>query len=239
MAVAICAALDKLTRAGHSRQDWIHLSRDVEAIVLGVPTGTQDHYPPAFGGAMAVILKPGGERHEALRVNPRDLEQRLLLCYTGKPRQSGINNWKIFQEHLNGDRRIRRNLAEISAIAQELRASLEAAQWDETGHLMRNEWAFRRRNLPTISTPTIGRIIAAALRAGAMAGKVCGAGGGGCVALLIPPDARTRVEHAVINAGADLLPFSIDRHGVEITVSRTGWSPERWLFTQAAKRAKI
>src|SRR5258708_33416290 len=51
MAVAICAALDRLTNAGLSREDWIHISRDVEAIVIRVPTGTQDHYPPAFGGA--------------------------------------------------------------------------------------------------------------------------------------------------------------------------------------------
>jgi D-glycero-alpha-D-manno-heptose-7-phosphate kinase len=220
LAVAICAALDKLTGAGLSRQRWIHLSRDVEAMVLGVPTGTQDHYPPAFGGAMAVILEPGGERREALRVNLDGLEQRLVLCYTGKPRQSGINNWKVFQEHLNGNPRIRRNLSEISAIAQALRAALEAGQWDETGRLLRHEWAFRRRNLPTISTSAIDGIIFASIRAGALAGKVCGAGGGGCVALLIPPDARPRVERAAIDAGGELLPFSIDRRGASVTVTR-------------------
>jgi D-glycero-alpha-D-manno-heptose-7-phosphate kinase len=220
LAVAICAALDKLTGSGFSRQQWIHLSRDVEAIVLGVPTGTQDHYPPAFGGAMAVILEPGGERHEALRVNPGDLEQRLVLCYTGKPRRSGINNWRVYQQHLNGNPRIRRNLTEISVIAQALRAALEAAQWDEMGRLMRDEWTFRRRNLPTISTPAIDRIISSSIRAGALAGKVCGAGGGGCVALLIQPDARQRVKRAAVNAGGELLPFSIDRRGVSVTVTR-------------------
>ena len=56
MAVAICAALDRLTGAGLRREDWIHISRDVEAIVIRVPTGTQDHYPPAFGGASAIVL---------------------------------------------------------------------------------------------------------------------------------------------------------------------------------------
>ncbi len=218
LAVAICAALDKLTDAGLSRERWIHLSRDVEAIVLGVPTGTQDHYPPAFGGAMAVILEPGSERYEPLRVNLRELEQRLLLCYTGKPRRSGINNWKVYQEHLNGNRRIRRNLAEISAIAQALRAALEGGKWDETGRLIRSEWNFRRRNLPTISTPTVDGIISASLRAGAAAGKVCGAGGGGCVVLLIQPDARKSVERAVIESGGESLPFSIDHQGAAVTL---------------------
>src|SRR6266581_2459116 len=59
MAVAICAALDRFTGAGKSKVDWIHISRDAEAIVINVPTGTQDHYPPAFGGAAAIELPPG------------------------------------------------------------------------------------------------------------------------------------------------------------------------------------
>ena len=71
MAVAICAALDRLTGAGLRREDWIHISRDAEAIVIRVPTGTQDHYPPAFGGAAAICLDPGGERREALACDPR------------------------------------------------------------------------------------------------------------------------------------------------------------------------
>src|SRR5579871_863861 len=61
MAVAICAALDRFTSAGKSKVDWIHISRDAEGIVIKVPTGTQDHYPPAFGGAAAIELPPGGE----------------------------------------------------------------------------------------------------------------------------------------------------------------------------------
>ena len=61
MAVALCAALDRLTNAGHNRLDWIAISRDIEAIVIKVPTGTQDHFPPAFGGAAAIHLEPGGK----------------------------------------------------------------------------------------------------------------------------------------------------------------------------------
>ena len=54
MAVAICAALDRFTGTGKSKVDWIHISRDAEGIVIRVPTGTQDHYPPAFGGVAAI-----------------------------------------------------------------------------------------------------------------------------------------------------------------------------------------
>jgi D-glycero-alpha-D-manno-heptose-7-phosphate kinase len=218
MAVAICAALDRMTRAGLNRADWIHISRDIEAIVIRVPTGTQDHYPPAFGGASVIQLEPGSERREPLRVNLEELERRLVVCYTGKPRQSGINNWQVFQAHINGDRRVQRNFEVITQVAQAMRAALERGRWGEAGRLMREEWGFRRRNLPTISTPKIDDIIARARRVGALAGKVCGAGGGGCVALLIEPGARWQVEAAIESAGGELLPMRIDRGGVRVRV---------------------
>lgn len=219
MAVAICAALDRLTGAGLRREDWIHLSRDIEAIVIRVPTGTQDHYPPAFGGAAAIVLAPGGERREVLACNLDELEMRLVLCYTGKPRQHGINNWEVYKRHINGDRRVAQNLEKIAEIARHVRAALKRNQWNELGRLVREEWDFRRRNLRTISTPLIDRIIASARRNGALGGKVCGAGGGGCLTLVIDPDARARVEAAVNEAGGTLLPFRIDREGVQIAVS--------------------
>jgi len=220
MAVAICAALDKLTNARRSRADWIHISRDAEAMVIHVPTGTQDHYPPAFGGTSAIHLRAGGEFREALNVDPSDLESRLVVCYTGKPRQSGINNWEVFQAQINGDKRITRNLAEISAIAQQLRVAILRADWNEVGCLIREEWKARRTNLPNISTPVIDNIISAARENGALAGKVCGAGGGGCVTLLIEPQARERVEAAVRGAGGEILPMRIDRSGVRVKVTR-------------------
>lgn len=216
IAVAVCATLDRLTNVGRSRVDWIHISRDIEAIVIGVPTGTQDHYPAAFGGASVIHLEAGSERREPLSVDLDELEQRLVLCYTGKPRQSGINNWQVFQAHINGDARVWRNLEQITTVARALRAALEKRRWEEVGRLVREEWGLRRRNLPTISTPTIDRIIAEARRAGALGGKACGAGGGGCVALVIEPEARTRVEAAVQNAGGQLLPMRIDRGGVRV-----------------------
>ncbi len=195
-----------------------HISRDAEGIVIRVPTGTQDHYPPAFGGAAAIELPPGGERRVELRLDVRELEQRLVLCYTGKPRQSGINNWEVFKAHIDGTRKVRANLERISEVAQAMRLSLEKSDWKETGRLMREEWLFRKKSLPTISTKTIDRIIEGARKKGALSGKVCGAGGGGCVVMLIEPDARGGVERAVEEAGGHILPMKIDRSGVQVTV---------------------
>ena len=216
MAVSICAALDRFTGAGRSKVDWIHISRDAEAIVIHIPTGMQDHYPPAFGGAAAIELIPGGERRIELNVNLDELERRLVVCYTGKPRQSAINNWGVFKAHIDNKKSVVNNLERISQIAQEMRVALESGDWKEAGRLMHDEWTFRRRNLPTISTRTIDRIIGNSRRNGAQAGKVCGAGGGGCVVLLIEPDARERVEKAVVESGGELLPMQIDRQGVTV-----------------------
>src|SRR5713101_7797560 len=105
MAVAICAALDRFTGAGKSKVDWIHISRDAEAIVINVP--------------------PGGERRVELRLDGSELEQRLVLCYTGKPRQSGINNWEVFKAHFDGKRSVQANLERIAEVAQAMRESLE------------------------------------------------------------------------------------------------------------------
>jgi D-glycero-alpha-D-manno-heptose-7-phosphate kinase len=142
-----------------------------------------------------------------------------VLCYTGKPRKSAINNWDVFQKHIDGNKQVYKNLARISEVAQLLRGALEKSEWSEAGRLMREEWSFRKRNLPTISTKTVDRIIDGSRRKGALAGKVCGAGGGGCVVMLIDPDARDRVEAAVTDAGGQLLPMRIDRSGVQVTVS--------------------
>lgn len=216
MAVAICAALDRFTGKKLTRVDWIHISRDVEAIVINVPTGTQDHYPPAFGGVNAIHLDVGKEWREALPTDTSAVESRLALCYTGKPRQSGINNWHVFQAQIGGDKKVRKNLAQIAAIATSMRTAVAANDWSEAARLMREEWSFRRRNLSTISTPAIDAIISGARRKGALAGKVCGAGGGGCVALLIEPEARAEVNEAIASGGGEVLTMKIDRRGVRV-----------------------
>src|SRR6202165_1983568 len=145
MAVAICAALDRYTGAGKSKVDWIHISRDAEAIVINVPTGTQDHYPPAFGGAAAIELPAGGEHRVELRVNLDELERRVMVCYTGKPRQHGINNWEVYKAHIGGKLAVQNSLERISDVAQKMRLAFEKPDWPEAGRLMREEWSFRKR----------------------------------------------------------------------------------------------
>src|SRR3990170_6226602 len=202
LAIAVCAAMSRLVQspsggspstalrtsrwAEREREIWAHpwipLARDVEARVLGVPTGEQDHYPAVYGGASAIHLEPGRTRREGLAVDLEALENRLLLVYTGKPRRSGINNWEGFKKTLDGSRRLRRNFAQITATAIEMRKALLKEDWNEVARLLRREGRVRRGNAPAISTPFIDRLVRVGRRHGAQAAKACGAGGGGCVA---------------------------------------------------------
>ena len=226
MAVAVCAALqgpfglaqgERAPKRARSH-DWIALARDIEARVLGVPTGEQDHYPPVYGGANAIHLDPVRTRHEPLRVPARELEARLVLVYTGAPRRSGINNWEVMKNYLDGDVRLRRNFEEIAAAAREAREALLAREWTRLAHAMRRDAEARRRNAPTISTPFIDKLARASERHRALAAKVCGAGGGGCVVFLCEPKRRGELASALAAAGATLLPFRIATRGVQVVM---------------------
>ena len=142
------------------------------------------------------------------------MNKRFVLLYTGAPRQSGINNWEVFKQHIDGDKHVIRNFAEISRIARAMHLALKTAAWDDVERLLNQEWKLRRTNAPGITTPLIDKLIAAAKKQGARAAKVCGAGGGGCVILLIAEGTRDRVHESIRRNGGQPLKFQISRHGL-------------------------
>ena len=79
---------------------------NVECQTIRVPTGVQDYRPALYGGIAAIELRVDGIKRVALDVDPRELEQRIVLAYTGAPRNSGTNNWEITKRHIDGDRHI-------------------------------------------------------------------------------------------------------------------------------------
>ncbi len=216
LAVGLCAVLSRFSAVRLSPADWVPLTRDIEVRVLGVPTGEQDHYPAVYGGASAVHLEPRRTWREELSVDLDQLESRLLLVYTGKPRGSGVNNWKVFKSYLDGDRRLKRNFAAIAETARTMRVAFLKEDWGRVARLLAREWRARRRNARAISTPFIDRLIRLGRRHGGEAAKVCGAGGGGCVVFMARPERRAELASALARAGATLLPFHIARRGVQV-----------------------
>ncbi len=214
--IATTAALARWTGRNLGFEDIRVLSQNVEAQLIHVPTGCQDYYPALYGGVNAIHLDPDGIHREAVPVAPEEIEARFLLVYTGKPRQSGINNWEVFKAHINGDPRVFRNFEEIVAVARAMHDALATGDWQQVARLLRQEWKLRKTNAPGITTPLIDKLVAVAGRNGGVAAKVCGAGGGGCVILQVEPDAKDRVAAAVRGTGAQILPFLVARNGLTL-----------------------
>jgi D-glycero-alpha-D-manno-heptose-7-phosphate kinase len=180
----------------------------------------QDYYPALYGGVNAIELGAAGIRRVSVRVDPDDFNPRIVLAYTGEPRNSGINNWEVTKAHIDGDRRVHRNFDEIAAIARAMRSALEKADWREVGRLLREEWSHRRKNSPGISTPMIDHLVRITRRAGAWGAKVCGAGGGGCVFFLVERGAQAKVAQAIEGAGGEVLPVKVAMRGVTVRATR-------------------
>jgi D-glycero-alpha-D-manno-heptose-7-phosphate kinase len=212
--IATTAALSRLTGRGIDIEQIRVIAQNVEAQLIRVPTGCQDYYPAMYGGVSAIHLALDGVRWERIPVSLDEMDQRFVLFYTGAPRQSGINNWEVFKQHINGDAQVVRNFDEIAAIAQAMRSALVSQRWDEVEKLITEEWTLRRTNAPGISTPLIDMLIEVAKRNGARTAKVCGAGGGGCVIALIEKGARQRVENAIRKHGGQPLEFRAAREGI-------------------------
>jgi D-glycero-alpha-D-manno-heptose-7-phosphate kinase len=167
-----------------------------------------------YGGIAALELNVDGLRRVPLDVDPRELERRIVLCYTGEPRNSGTNNWEITKRHIDGDRFIFDCFERIRDTAAHMRDALAAGDWNGVGAAIAEEWDNRKRLAPGVTSPAIDDLIARAKAAGATAAKVCGAGGGGCLFCYGPPDTRTAIRDALAAGGARVLDYRIERDGL-------------------------
>jgi D-glycero-alpha-D-manno-heptose-7-phosphate kinase len=212
--IAVCAALSEWARMHYEPETLLQVAMNVEAQAIRVPTGLQDYRPALYGGIAALQLQVEGVKRIALDTDISELEARLVLCYTGEPRNSGTNNWEIMKKHIDGDRHVFDCFERIRDNAVAMRAALAASDWDAVGRAIADEWENRKRLVPGVTTPVIDDLISRATRAGATGAKVCGAGGGGCLFCFGPPDRRHAIRNALVEGGARLLEFTIERHGL-------------------------
>jgi D-glycero-alpha-D-manno-heptose-7-phosphate kinase len=214
--VAVCGALAAYTGQDLDGEPLLDIAKDVEAQVIRVPTGLQDYRPAYYGGIAAVELHAGQPRRVALDVDAGELERRLVLCYTGEPRNSGTNNWEITKRHIDGDQHVFDCFERIRDTAADMRDALTRGDWDATAKALATEWDNRKRLAPGVTTPAIESLIARATAAGAKAAKVCGAGGGGCLFCLALPDDVAEVREALAVGGATILDFRVETTGLEV-----------------------
>ena len=217
LAIACIGALNRLVGDRYPERKFIQIAANVETTVIRVPAGFQDYYGAFYGGANVIHFKPDGIRREELKVDPEELERRVVVVYTGEPRLSGTNNWEIFKKHIDGDAELFDIFEGIRDTAAAMKDALGAGDWARVGQIMRDAYPNRKRLAPNVTTPHMEALVERALASGAVAAKVCGAGGGGCIAFLCEEGAKESVERALSEGdAAEVLRWSFAREGLTV-----------------------
>ncbi len=219
LGIALVSALDRYTSRGLPPESLLALTRSIETQVLRIPTGEQDYHPALHGGVLALHYTVEGTRVERLAVDVESLLERTVLVFTGVSRSSGISNWDMLKRHLDGDGDVRRALDSIIGATHAMRLALLRADWDAAGEALGREWEARKKMSPTVTNDVIDRLIEEARGSGAIAGKVCGAGGGGCVVLWARAGKRAAVAESAGRRGAEVLDFHFVTDGVSVRES--------------------
>lgn len=218
--IACIGALNKLVGDRYTPDRFIPIAANVECQVIRVPTGFQDYYSAQYGGVACIHFEPDGIKREEIDVDVATLERRVAVCYTGEPRNSGINNWEITKRHIDGDTEIHDIFEGIRDSSLKVRAALRSGAWAALGDILAETHALRQRLSPNITTPHMDQLIETALANGAVAPKVCGAGGGGCMAFYCEDGRRGDVEAALAaKEGTKILDWAVNANGLTVSTS--------------------
>jgi D-glycero-alpha-D-manno-heptose-7-phosphate kinase len=215
LAIALIGALNRLVGKRFDERKFIMIAANLETTVIKVPAGFQDYYPAFYGSTSCIHFRADGIEREHLSIDEEELERRFVICYTGEPRLSGINNWDSFKRHIDGDAELFAIFEKIRDAAAQMRAALLANDWNAVAETMRAAYPNRKQLAPGITTPQMDLLVEKALRKGAEAAKICGAGGGGCIAFLCDPKRKQDLERALAGEeGAEVLDWKVSREGL-------------------------
>jgi D-glycero-alpha-D-manno-heptose-7-phosphate kinase len=217
--VALIKAFDELLGLSLGQYELAHLAYEIERNDLKLDGGRQDQYAAAFGGFNfmeflaedRVVINP-------LRVQDwirSELEASLVLCFTGTSRESAL----IIQEQTRGieraDHGIIQSLHRMKAYAGQMKEDLLKGRIDRMAETLNEGWREKRRTAGSVSNEHIDRLYAIAVQAGAMGGKISGAGGGGFLMLIVDPPRRQHVANALQSEGATLFPCCFSEGGAQ------------------------
>ena len=187
---------------------------EIEIEKLGKPIGIQDQYIAAYGNLRFFEFLPDGQVEvEKLKLDTefrRALNDRFLLFYTGITRSADT----ILGEQNNNINDRISVLREIKQMAFQARSELESGDFDAFGSLMHQSWELKKKMAGQISNGTINEIYETARRAGAVGGKITGAGGGGFILLYVPYEKQFAVRQALRDLQE--LPFRLESDGTKV-----------------------
>ena len=211
---ALAALQGKYTTKEVLAENAIHL----EQKIIGENVGSQDQISAAFGGFNRIDFK----RNDTFQVTPiilakdrlHELQSHLVLCFTGFSRiasdiaKSKIENFKIREVELN---LMKEMVDEAIQILHNTSTPIE-----EIGNMLHQSWLYKRSISDKVSTPEIDLIYEEARRAGAIGGKILGAGGGGFLLLFVKPGLQTQVRERLKNLIH--VPFKFEDSGSRVVL---------------------
>ena len=229
LVTACVGALAMLRERELSRNEVARLSYTIEREDLGVAGGWQDQYAAAFGGFNLLEFGAAGVEVSPLELSPEATEMlrdRLLLCYTGAVRTDlGLIDTQI-RFYAEGREETIVGMKELQEMAYEMRDVVRSGDVDALGHLLGEAFASKKRMNPHIAEGTpIEPLLDLAREAGALGGKVCGAGGGGYLLLACRSERQPAVRSALEAHGAAFADFAFRDHGVVARDGERTWRP--------------
>jgi D-glycero-alpha-D-manno-heptose-7-phosphate kinase len=205
LVVALVEAFRFLLELPLGLYDVAHLAFEIERIDLGLAGGKQDQYAAAFGGANFIEFLA----NDRVIVNPlrvargflNELETSLVTCFSGLSRRSEtiIVEQQRRMVTPTGDSLI--SLHQLKSDAVEMKQALLRGEIRHVATILNRSWEAKKKTADGISTGEIERLHAIALAHGALAGKVSGAGGGGFLMFIVPPQHRVALIAALNQAG--------------------------------------
>ncbi len=215
MGVAAVAVLDRALGRSRHLAEIAREAQELETQELQLECGVQDQIAAVYGGISYMEVTYPQAIVQPVRVSDavrRELDECLLLVYTGKSHFSSAIHRKVIAEYEAG-----RNCTFFEQLAQCApagRDALIAGDLRQFADIMNANWAAQMALHPDITTPDIEKLAEAVMDKGAIGFKANGAGGGGTVTLLIDPAARKKIKEAVRELGQEVLPARISDEGV-------------------------
>ena len=203
--------------------DIAHLAYEIERIDLGLAGGKQDQYAATFGGTNFIEFLPG----DRVIVNPlrvpsavlNELETSLVVCFTGVSRRSETIIAEQQRNMTAPDGAAVASLHRLKADAVDMKLALLRGDIARLAEILNRSWLAKKRTAAGISTELIDQLYARALAAGAIGGKVSGAGGGGFMMFITPPARRIAVLRALGAEGAQASGVHLTGRGAESWIS--------------------
>jgi D-glycero-alpha-D-manno-heptose-7-phosphate kinase len=219
LVVAMVEAFRSVLELPLGAYEVAHLAFEIERIDLALSGGKQDQYAAAFGGINFIEFM-GNDR---VIVNPlriprnvvNELQSSLITCFSGVSRRSD----EIIDQQKRGmvDKSTRTidSLHQLKADAVEMKLALLRGRIPVMAEVLHRSWQAKKQTASGVSTERIDELYDVAIKAGALAGKVSGAGGGGFIMFIVPPEKRTEIIRALQSAGATAGGIQLTEAGAE------------------------